>query len=304
MMLDPEIGAEQMVERLLPDPSMRAEVMGNRIYRALLPALGASPDLVALELLADLHRAGTYDLIVLDTPPTHNTADFLAAGQTFANFINEGVLKWFSKVPARGETQKPSLWSRGSSATMSVLGRLFGAEILPDIAQFFRSFRDVMPAMRARSEATDALLRASVTRFVAITAPGETSLREAQHMVALLAKESLPFAGFVVNRVLKAPDAFGDADKMAESAAALRHRLRAGGMAAEAAEALAARLIEGAANLHHLDRADAHHVERLRAFAGKDAFITVVPQMELELHTLPQLAALAAMLVEGTDTDE
>ncbi len=300
MMLDPEIGAEQMVERLLPDASLREEVMGNRIYRALLPALGASPDLVALELLADLHRAGRYDLIVLDTPPTHNTADFLAAGQTFANFINEGVLKWFAKVPARGENQKQSFWSRGSSAAMGVLGRLFGAEILPDIAQFFRSFRDVMPAMRARSEATDALLRADVTRFIAITAPGETSLREAKHLVALLRHETLPFAGFVVNRVLMAPAAFADAAKMADSAAALRERLTAGGMAVEAAHNLSERLVAGAANLHHLDRADAHHIEQLRGFAGKGTFISVVAQMEHDLHTLPQLCALAGSLVVGT----
>ncbi len=299
MMLDPEIGAEQMVERLLPDPSLREEVMGNRIYRALLPALGASPDLVALELLADLHRSGRYELIVLDTPPTHNTADFLAAGQTFANFINEGVLKWFAKVPAPGENKKPSLWSRGSSAAMGVLGRLFGSEVLPDIAQFFRSFRDVMPAMRARSEATDALLRSNVTRFVAGTAPGETSFREAGHMLALLEREGLPFAGFVVNRVLQAPAVLAEPERLAESAVALRGRLVATGMAADEAEHLAARLLEGADRLHHLDRADAQHVDRLRALGGKGSFLTVVPQMEHDIHTLAELRELSTRLVQG-----
>ncbi|MCB9740802.1 MAG: ArsA family ATPase [Deltaproteobacteria bacterium] len=303
MMLDPEIGAEQMVERLLPDPALREEVMGNRIYRALLPALGASPDLVALELLADLHRSKRYDLIVLDTPPTHNTADFLAAGQTFANFINEGVLKWFAKVPAPGENKKPSLWSRGSSAAMGVLGRLFGAEILPDIAQFFRSFRDVMPAMRARSEATDALLRSDVTRFVAVTAPGETSLREAEHMLALLQQEGLPFAGFVVNRVLQAPTVLADQQRVQQSAAALRARLISTGMAEVEAAHLSARLLEGASRLHHLDRADAAHIERLRRMGGSKRFLTVVPQFEHDIHTLGELRDLSTRLVDGAAED-
>ncbi len=299
MMLDPELGAEQMVERLLPDPKMRDEVMGNRIYRALLPALGASPDLVALELLAELQRTGRYELIVLDTPPTHNTAEFLQAGQTFANFINEQVLKWFAKVPARDDTSRPGLFARGSSAAMGVLGKLFGAEVLPDIAQFFRSFRDVMPLMRARSEATDALLRSSATRFVAVTAPGETSLREARHMLDLLRREGLPFAGFVVNRVLQVPGALTDPARVERSAEALIARLVRGGMTPEAARHLADRLRDGASRLQNLDAADAAHVTSLRKMAGSGTFLSVVPQMEHDIHTLPELRDLAGRLAAG-----
>ncbi len=301
MMLDPALGAEQMVERLLPNPALREEVLGNRIYRALLPALGASPDLVALELLAELHRRNQYELIVLDTPPTHNTAEFLQAGQTFAHFINEQVLKWFAKVPARDESSRPGFFSRGSVAAMGVLGRLFGSEVLPDIAQFFRSFRDVMPAMRARSEATDALLRSPATRFIAVTAPGETSLREARHMLALLQREGLPFAGFVVNRVLMLPQSLGDEARVQAVAASLVARLQHSGMEQQAAAHLAERLCDGASKLRDLDQADAAHVRSLRALVGRTSFLSIVPQLEHDIHTLPQLCDLGARMVQGCD---
>ncbi len=302
MMLDPTLGAEQMVERLLPNPALREEVLGNRIYRALLPALGASPDLVALELLAELHRRDQYELIVLDTPPTHNTAEFLQAGQTFAHFINEQVLKWFAKVPARDESRRPGFFSRGSVAAMGVLGRLFGSEVLPDIAQFFRSFRDVMPAMRARSEATDALLRSPATRFVAVTAPGETSLREARHMLALLQREGLPFAGFVVNRVLVLPQALGDEARVQAIAASLVARLERTGMEPLVASHLAARLCDGASKLRDLHLADAAHVRSLRTMLSLPSFLSIVPQLEHDIHTLPELCDLGARMVQGCDT--
>lgn len=301
MMLDPEIGASVMVERLLPDDTMREQVLGNRIYQALLPALSASPDLVALELIADLHREGRFDLVVLDTPPAHNTMDFLQAGQTFSNFINERALKWFAKVPRKDVEEKRSFFRRGSSVAMSVLGKLFGAEILPDIAEFFDSFRDVMPLMRERNEQTDALMRSNVTRFVAVTAPGGTSLREAYHLRDLLRSEQLPFAGFVVNRVLQAPESLNDEAHLATLSADLERRLQASGVTAEQAQSLVARVQQGAERLQFLDRADRRQVEELAELAGSNAFCAVVPQMEHDIHRLDELRDLATRLVQGVN---
>ncbi|MCO4760275.1 MAG: hypothetical protein KC502_02150 [Myxococcales bacterium] len=299
MMLDPEQGASLMVERLLPDKSVREEVLANRIYRALLPALSASPDLVALELIADLHRENNFDLIVLDTPPAHNTMDFLQAGQTFSNFINERVLKWFSRVPRKDSAHKRSIFRRGGSVAMSVLGRLFGAEILPDIAEFFYSFREVMPLMRERNEQTDALMRSDVTAFIAVTAPGATSLREAYHLRELLETEGLPFAGFVVNRVLQAPASLSDEETLQQLSEDLQGRLESTGVPTDQAENLAARVREGAKRLHFMDRADRTQVKELRKLAGDHAFCAVVPQMEHDIHVLDELRDLANQLVAG-----
>lgn len=300
MMLDPELGASQTIERLLPDPALREEVLGNRIYRALLPIFSAAPDYVALELIADLHAEQGYDLIVLDTPPTHNAMDFLNAGKMLSSFINERVLRWFARVPqANAEGRRFDFLRRGSSVAMAVLGKLFGSDVLPDIAAFFQSFRDVLPALVARSEQTDSLMRSPVTRFIAVTAPGETSLREASHLRDLMAEQGLPFAGFIVNRVVQAPDTLLDPERVIAAAEQLRGQLVANGHSESDAEGLVGRLQVGTERLTYMDRADRDHVESLRALSGPGTFCAVAPQLEQDIHVLAELNDLGRRLVEG-----
>ncbi len=299
MMLDAESGAVAMVERLLPDPKLRDRVLNNRIYRAFLPTLAASPDYIALELIHTLMDEGHYDLLVLDTPPMHNAVDFLHAGGTLSSFLNERVLKWFSKVPQPGQKSRFSFLQTGASMAMSVLGRLFGTETLPDIAEFFASFQEVLPRLRQRTEATDKMLRAPGTSFVVVTAPGETSLREAWHLHAELREQKMPFAGFVVNRVLKRPVALVQLAGADPEGQALRQQLRAGGLA----DSIATGLLQATARLDHLVAADLAQVKSLRALAGAQAFTTVAAQREDELHTLAELRSLGLLLLHAARPD-
>lgn len=298
MMLDASTAAIAMVERLLPDPRQRNEVLGNRIYRAFLPTLQASPDYIALELICELSSDPRYDLLVLDTPPMHNALDFLKAGHTLSSFINERVLKWFSKVPLPGATRKSGgllgLIGAGGSMAMSVLGKLFGSESLPDIAQFFSHFQDVLPRLKDRALATDALLRSPSTRFVIVTAPGQTSLREARHLHQQLRQHGIDAAGFVVNRVLEVPAALHHSD-----AAALTGMLQRAGLAADRIAPIAAALVHAAQRLRHLGEADAAQLAELKGLAGSRGFCVAVSQREGDIHHLDALQRLGAAMLDG-----
>lgn len=296
LMLDAESGAVAMVERLLPDPKLRDQVLNNRIYRAFLPTLSASPDYMALELIQNLMEGGQFDLVVLDTPPMHNALDFLRAGGTLSAFINDRVLKWFSKVPMPGQKSRFAFLNAGTSVAMTLLGKLFGQETLPDIAQFFASFQEVLPRLKARAQQTDRLLRAPGTRFVIVTAPGETSLREAKHLHHVLLEQGVPFGGFVVNRVVQVP---GRLQAEAHDTAELAGRLTHLGMGRDKAEALADRLVHAASRLRHLGTADEAHVTALQRQAGPAGFCTVVPQQESDLQTLAELHGLGGLLLDG-----
>ncbi|MBI5610320.1 MAG: ArsA family ATPase [Deltaproteobacteria bacterium] len=298
MMLDASSGAIAMVERLLPTPELRDQVLNNRIYRAFLPTLQASPDYMALELIFELAQSGRYDLLVLDTPPMHNALDFLRAGNTLASFINERVLKWFSKVPLPGAKPKGGLlgwFGAGSSMAMGVLGKLFGSDALPDIAQFFVAFQDVLPRLKERALATDAMLRQPSTQFLVVTAPGETSLREARHLYDQLRSHGIAVAGFVVNRVLQVPEALHGGGNPAE----LRQRLGHLGLVGEQLERVVEQLTEAARRLEHLRTSDSGQFDALRKLAGKHGFCSAVPQREGDIHHLAQLRELAQAILDG-----
>ena len=53
-----------------------------------------------MERLYEIHASGTYDLIVVDTPPTRNAIDFLEAPERMADFFSSRLLRWLT-VPAR-----------------------------------------------------------------------------------------------------------------------------------------------------------------------------------------------------------
>jgi anion-transporting ArsA/GET3 family ATPase len=291
MMLDATTGAVAMVDRLLPDPSVRDEVLNNRVYKAFLPTLQASPDYIALELIQSLSTDPRFDLLVLDTPPMHNALDFLRAGHTLASFVNERVLRWFAKVPTGGK--KGLSWLTAStSVAMTVLGKLFGSDALPDIAAFFAHFQDVLPRLRDRALATDAMLRQPTTQFLVVAAPGETSKREASHLAGVLRAHDIAVAGLIVNRVLQLPGgwegggATGWLGKLAslELPTELGHRLH--------------QLAEG---LGHLHDADADHVQALRSVSGRGGLLSTVPLQSGELHTLAELGALGQRIVDGCE---
>ncbi len=300
MMLDAESGAIDMVERLLPTAALRDQVMNNRIYRAFLPALSASPDYMALELISFLMRDDRFDLLVLDTPPMHNAVDFLHAGGTLAAFINERVLKWFAKVPLPGQKSRFSILGAGTSMAMSVLGRLLGNETLPDIAEFFASFQEVLPRLRERANETDRMLRAPHTHFVIVTAPGETSLREARHLHRELQDQTMNIAGFIVNRVIQVPRMLADPSHLIDATEHLRQPLIDSGLGAAETSDVTERLVQAAAKLRHLGEADEAHVVTLQRLAGKTAFCTVAAQREEDIHTLAQLRDLGARLLDAS----
>jgi anion-transporting ArsA/GET3 family ATPase len=169
---------------------------------------------------------------------------------------------------------------------MSVLGRLFGQDVLPDIAEFFLSFQDVLPKLNEATAATDRLLRSPGTNFAIVTAPGETALREARHLHGELVQAGVPFAGFVCNRVLTVPAEVHQIRLDDPHGAQLRERLAARGMAPVAAE-----LQQAAQWLDQLAAADAAHVDSLRRLAAGRGFVAIAPLQAGDLHTLADLAA-------------
>ena len=83
-------------------------------------------------------------MIVLDTPPSRNALDFIDAPDRLTGFLEGRALR--TLVAGSGVAARVG---RGTSAMLSVLGRVAGTDLLLDIRAFLRSLGVLLDGFRA-----------------------------------------------------------------------------------------------------------------------------------------------------------
>ncbi len=249
---------------------------------------------MALEKLHDLHSAGSYDCIVIDTPPTRNALDFLDAPRRLTDFLEGRFLRMFlapSMAAGRLATRAVGL---GTGLFMRAASRITGQALLADLAEFFQSFEGMYEGFKRRAQAVYKLLQSPGAAFVVVATPEVPALREARYFLERLESDGMPTAGLVVNRVTPPPPAGLAALDRADALAAAS-RLDGGGPERRAAAELL-RL--------HVDRLDVTRRERkaiAAALHGIDPQILVeVDLRATDVHDLAGLTAVGRQLYGTT----
>src|SRR5690606_25149127 len=160
---------------------------------------------MAMERLGQLRQQagaeGTWDLIVVDTPPSRSALDFLDAPARLGSFLDGRFIRLLT-APARvGGRASLRLFGTGMSLLNATLGRLLRRQLFSDVSTFVVAMVTVFGGFRARAEQTFALLQDKRTRFVVVATPERVALREAGYFVQRLARDGMPLAGLVLNRV-------------------------------------------------------------------------------------------------------
>ena len=227
MMLDMKRTFDEVVEQHAA-PEKAAQILSNPFYVALSSSFAGTQEYMAMEKLGQLHATGTWDLIVVDTPPSRSALDFLDAPDRLSSMLDGRFIKLLL-APAKGPAR---LLSAGFGIVTSALNKVLGAQVLTDMQTFIAAFDTLFGGFRQRAEGTYALLQADGTAFLVVAAPEPAAMREASYFVERLAGENMPLAGLVVNRVHESgADGIDAVD--AQSAA---HKL-AGGSPTDAAAA-------------------------------------------------------------------
>jgi anion-transporting ArsA/GET3 family ATPase len=269
MMLDAKRTFDELVELHAPDARTRDAVLGNRIYQELSGAVAGSQEYMAMEKLHELHQQGSYDLLVLDTPPTRNALDFLDAPRRLSAFIDSRSLQFFT-APGRLGLR---VLGRGTGIVFSVMKRATGIDLLEDLSDFFRSFGDMATGFRERADRVGALLADSRTAFVLVASPQPDAVDEAVFFHHRLLDSGLPFAGVVVSRMHESID--GDAALSGE-------------LEALVGDELGAKLVRNLEDYRVLAERDAQSIERLRSKLGRSPLLSV-PDLDDDVHDLAGL---------------
>src|SRR5687768_6031721 len=91
MMLDMKRTFDEVVESQAT-PEKARQILENPFYVALSSSFAGTQEYMAMEKLGQIHRDaqrdGTYDLIVVDTPPSRSALDFLDAPERLSSFLD------------------------------------------------------------------------------------------------------------------------------------------------------------------------------------------------------------------------
>lgn len=288
MMLDSKRTFDTLIERLAPDRAVRDEILGNKIYHELSTAVAGSQEFTAIAKLYELDAEGTYDVVVLDTPPARNALDFLDAPGRLVGFFQGRAVRLFLRPAGFGGR----LLGAGTGAVFGLMKRATGVDLLEDLSVFFRSLGGLVDGFTERARHVEALLADPSTAFVIITSPDAGPVKEAAAFGRKLGQAGLAVAAVVVNRVQPGanPGAPGPDD-----------RLRAGGEPVDDALAealgpdLAARVARAARDFGALAARDTRGLDQLREHLGATPIVTV-PRFDEDVSDVTGLVRVVTRL--------
>ena len=221
MMLDMKRTFDEVVESQA-SPEKAQQILNNPFYVALSSSFAGTQEYMAMEKLGQIHQQaradGTYDLIVVDTPPSRSALDFLDAPERLSSFLDGKFIRLLL-APARGPAR---MMTAGLGVITNALTKILGAQVLKDMQTFVAAFDTLFGGFRQRAEKTFGLLQADQTAFLVVAAPEPDALREAAYFVERLTEDRMPLAGLIVNRASPRPESDLPADEAATAAARLR----------------------------------------------------------------------------------
>ena len=306
-MLDTKAGWDELISRHAPDDKIRDSVLTNPLYQNITSRFVHSHDYLAMEQLHEVHSSGTYDLVIVDTPPSRNALDVLDAPSRMVDFFGSRLLRWLT-VPYRSR-----LFNLASKPFNQVADRVLGSRFLQDIAEFFILFQAMEGGFVRRAREVEGLLGDPRTTFVVVTTLEASPAHEAGYLVRELAERQYFVGAVIANRVMPAAltsraaaasatrlaAATGDAELAAQVAGKLSRAKRGPGTVdAAVVDHVLARVAE---SFHDVALVATREAERRAELAAVAPQVVDIEAQPSDVHDLAGLLAIVAGMREPAD---
>ncbi len=186
---------EDFVDELAPDRALADRIKRNPIFQIFAREFSGTNEYMALEKLYALNESGKYDCIVLDTPPSRNTLDFLDAPQLLAQFFEERLIRWLV-LPAN------KLVAGGMKKALGILEKLTGAGFMTSLLDFASALFEVRVRFTANLKKVTRLLESEEVGFLMVTTPQPDTVGEATQFIRSIQDHRFHFDGVALNRTL------------------------------------------------------------------------------------------------------
>jgi anion-transporting ArsA/GET3 family ATPase len=195
LMLDRKATWDEVVRKHAPDAETAERVVANRYYAALSERLTGGHEYMATEKLYGLVEAGTWDVVVVDTPPTQHALDFFSAPDRIQRILDRRLIGTLLD-PGQG------LLGAATRRVAGVVRRLAGEAVIDDLAEFFQLIAGLSHGFRERGKAVHDLLRSPDCRFLLVVHANAPRTDDVLDFVRELRRQRMHFDGCLINRTI------------------------------------------------------------------------------------------------------
>ena len=185
---------DSLIEKHSPDAATQSRILASPIYHNLSSKFIGSYDYAAVEVLASLTAERSYDVVIVDTPPSRNALDFLDAPRRLREFFSSNLLALLT-LPRRTR-----VFSLATRPFYLVAEAIMGGAFLSDLTDFFTDFSRLRDGLVAQSVGFSDLLTQEETGFIVVSDPYGPSVVEAERLLTALARRGIHEAAWFVNR--------------------------------------------------------------------------------------------------------
>lgn len=300
MMLDTKRTFDDLIRRHAPSKEIERRIFANPLYEQTSSALAGSQEYMAMEKLYEVREARDYDLIVLDTPPTANALDFLDAASRLEDFLDSGSIKLMLRG-AKGAGRVGLGFLKVNRLILRGLNRFVGADVFLNLLEFIESFSEMYSGFKDRAQRVRKLLRSDEVGFVVVSSPEQAALDEGLFFYRQLAREGMPFAAMLINRVRRMYLQDHQLDGLAADLKQAISNSQALALYDQShMRKLADVTAEACADYDILTRVDQRRVRETREALGGDGDkLWPVPLFDRDIHDIRSLAAFGDAVYAG-----
>lgn len=298
-MLDTGRSLTALITREVSDPKRRRRILENPFFDRLCKDLVGSREYAAMEEIYHLHLRSSYDLLIVDTPPTIHGLDFLEAPDRVLDVLEHDGYRWLMRPALLTGKLGLKVLDFSGGYVVRTLSKFTGLQFLKDLAAFIDLFSGLLEGFRQRACALRSILTTDAAAFLLVTTPDPSRFEECRYLYRRLSRRHLAPGAVVANRVMPAPAPLPEDPHWREKLA--------GALAAEMGGREAGTTVAAMQRAHRMlsDLAgrDRRRLAELKESLPEHCRVVAVPLLEEDVHDLAGLEKMRrAVFTQGRES--
>jgi anion-transporting ArsA/GET3 family ATPase len=195
-LLDVKKTFDELIRKVSDSDDTASRILANNYYRSVADSIAGAHEFMAMEALFSAFEEGSYDLIVVDTPPSEHLSGFLSAPLRLTSILDSKGFKSFFMM----DRLSFGLTRLFTSVSLKFIQKIVGIEVLHDMWEFFSDFEAVNEGIKARAVEAYDLLKSPSVSFLIVTNLSEPSIQNTIRWESELGSEDYNVEAIVVNR--------------------------------------------------------------------------------------------------------